>query len=115
MKIRIEDHVKLDAAKMAKIALATTERAQLDLYCVAPVLNSGYHHDAAIVAARTVGLFAEAVYVVVPSGSCAWMVKTEYPGLLKGDPALKAAAEALAKKTYELSQFLVDVLGVTSV
>ncbi len=36
MKIRIEDHVKLDAAKMAKIALATTERAQLDLYCVAP-------------------------------------------------------------------------------
>jgi quercetin dioxygenase-like cupin family protein len=36
MKIRIEDHVKLDVARMAKIALATTERAQLDLYCVAP-------------------------------------------------------------------------------
>jgi len=36
MKIRIEDHVKLDAAKMAKIALATTARAQLDLYCVSP-------------------------------------------------------------------------------
>jgi quercetin dioxygenase-like cupin family protein len=36
MKIRIEDHVKLDTGKMAKIALATTERAQLDLYCVAP-------------------------------------------------------------------------------
>jgi quercetin dioxygenase-like cupin family protein len=36
MKIRIEDHVKLDAAKMAKITLATTDRAQLDLYCVAP-------------------------------------------------------------------------------
>jgi quercetin dioxygenase-like cupin family protein len=36
MKIRIEDHVKLDAGKMAKIALATTVRAQLDLYCVAP-------------------------------------------------------------------------------
>jgi len=36
MKIRIEDHVKFDAAKMAKIALATTDRAQLDLYCVAP-------------------------------------------------------------------------------
>src|SRR3970282_602689 len=36
MKIRIEDHVKLEAAKMAKIALATTDRAQLDLYCVAP-------------------------------------------------------------------------------
>ena len=36
MKIRIEDHVKLDAAKMAKIELATTGRARLDLYCVAP-------------------------------------------------------------------------------
>ena len=36
MKIRIEDHVKLDASRMAKIALATTARCQLDLYCVAP-------------------------------------------------------------------------------
>ena len=36
MKIRIEDHVKFDDARMAKIALATTARAQLDLYCVAP-------------------------------------------------------------------------------
>jgi L-lactate dehydrogenase complex protein LldE len=83
--------------------------------CGMPLFNSGYHHDAALVAQRTVGLFAGAEHVVVPSGSCAWMVKTEYPGLLKEDPTLKAAAEALAKKTYELSQFLVDVLGVTSV
>ena len=83
--------------------------------CGMPLFNSGYHHDAAVVAARTVRLFADAEHVVVPSGSCAWMVKTEYPGLLKDDPALKAAAEALAKKTYELSQFLVDVLGVSSV
>lgn len=83
--------------------------------CGMPLFNSGYHHDAAVVAARTVGLFADAEHVVVPSGSCAWMVKAEYPGLLKDAPALKAAAEALAKKTYELSQFLVDVLGVTSV
>jgi len=36
MKIRIEDHVKFDGARMAKVALATTTRAQLDLYCVAP-------------------------------------------------------------------------------
>ena len=83
--------------------------------CGMPLFNSGYHHDAAVVAARTVGLFAGAEHVVVPSGSCAWMVKTEYPGLLKHDGALKSAAEALAKKTYELSQFLVDVLGVTEV
>ena len=36
MKIRIKDHIRLDTGKMAKIALATTARAQLDLYCVAP-------------------------------------------------------------------------------
>lgn len=93
----------------------TVEFPQGQTCCGMPLFNSGYHHDAALVAQRTVGLFAGAEHVVVPSGSCAWMVKTEYPGLLKDDPALKAAAEVLAKKTYELSQFLVDVLGVTSV
>ena len=93
----------------------TVEFPQGQTCCGMPLFNSGYHHDAAVVAARTVGLFAGAEHVVVPSGSCAWMVKTEYPGLLKDDPTLKAAAEVLATKTYELSQFLVDVLGVTSV
>jgi L-lactate dehydrogenase complex protein LldE len=43
------------------------------------------------------------------------MVKTEYPGLLKHDPALRAAAESLARRTRELSQFLVEVLGVSRV
>jgi L-lactate dehydrogenase complex protein LldE len=93
----------------------TVDFPQGQTCCGMPLFNSGYHHDAAIVAARTVGLFAGSEHVVVPSGSCAWMVKTEYPGLLKDDPALAASALALAEKTYELSQFLVDVLGVTSV
>ena len=93
----------------------TVDFPQGQTCCGMPLFNSGYHHDAALVAARTVKLFAETEHVVVPSGSCAWMVKTEYPGLLKHDPALKAQAEALARKTYELSQFLVNVLGVTRV
>jgi quercetin dioxygenase-like cupin family protein len=46
MKIRIEDHVKLDTAKMARIALATTDRAQLDLYCVAPGQSQKPHTHA---------------------------------------------------------------------
>src|SRR5262245_50270017 len=83
--------------------------------CGMPLFNSGYHADAAIVAARAVKLFERSEHVVVPSGSCAWMVKTEYPGLLKHDPTLRAAAESLAGRTHELSQFLVDVLGVKSV
>lgn len=83
--------------------------------CGMPLFNSGFHEDAARVAARTVRLFEHAEHVVVPSGSCAWMVKTEYPGLLKHAPALRAAAESLARRTRELSQFLVEVLGVTRV
>jgi L-lactate dehydrogenase complex protein LldE len=83
--------------------------------CGMPLFNSGYRGEAAAVAARTVKLFEKAEHVVVPSGSCAWMVKTEFPGLLAEDPALRAAASSLASRTWELSQFLVRVLGVSRV
>lgn len=78
--------------------------------CGLPLFNSGYHDDAAAVARRTLGLFREDLPVVVPSGSCAWMVRHEYPGLMT-DPADRRTAEALAARTWELSQFLVRVLG----
>ena len=78
--------------------------------CGLPLFNSGHHDEAARVARRTVDLFAGAEHVVVPSGSCAWMVKHEYPGLMP-DAASRAAAEGLAARTSELSQFLVKVLG----
>jgi L-lactate dehydrogenase complex protein LldE len=78
--------------------------------CGLPLFNSGYHAEAAAVARRTVALFAGADHVVVPSGSCAWMVKHEYAGLMK-HTADRAAAERLAGRTHELSQFLVRVLG----
>ena len=80
--------------------------------CGLPLFNSGYHADAAAVARRTVELFSDSEHVVVPSGSCAWMVKHDYPGLL-ADTTLARAAVELAARTYELSQFLVRVLGVT--
>jgi L-lactate dehydrogenase complex protein LldE len=78
--------------------------------CGLPLFNSGHHDEAARVARRTVDVFAGAEHVVVPSGSCAWMVKHEYPGLMT-DAASRAAAEGLAARTSELSQFLVKVLG----
>jgi L-lactate dehydrogenase complex protein LldE len=77
--------------------------------CGLPLFNSGYHGEAAAVARRTVRLFRDAEQVVVPSGSCAWMVKHEYPGLLQGEE--RRDAERLAGRTHELSQFLVRVLG----
>jgi len=78
--------------------------------CGLPLFNSGYHTEAAAIARRTVALFGDAEAVVVPSGSCAWMVKHEYPGLLT-DPEERAAAERLAGRTHELSQLLVRQLG----
>jgi L-lactate dehydrogenase complex protein LldE len=83
--------------------------------CGMPLFNSGYRADAAMVAARTVKVFERAEHVVVPSGSCAFMVKKEYPHLLEDDPALHAAAQGLADRTWELSQFIVRVLGVSQV
>ncbi len=81
---------------------ATVEFPPGQTCCGLPLFNSGYH--------TTVALFRDADNVVVPSGSCAWMVKHEYPGLMQ-DPALKKDALRLAGRTYELSQFLVKVLG----
>jgi L-lactate dehydrogenase complex protein LldE len=82
--------------------------------CGLPLFNSGYHRAARRVARRTLPLFRHSEYVVVPSGSCAWMVKKEYPGLLKDDPQAFTEAQALAERTYELSQFLVGVLGLST-
>lgn len=80
--------------------------------CGQPLFNSGYHAGAARVGARMVELFKDAEHVVVPSGSCAFMLKHELPRLL-GDGAARATAERVAARTYELSQFLVRVLGRT--
>jgi len=80
--------------------------------CGLPLLNSGHRADAAAVARRTVALFKNSEHVVVPSGSCAWMIKQEYPGLL-AETTLAAEARELAARTHELSQFLVRVLGTT--
>jgi L-lactate dehydrogenase complex protein LldE len=81
--------------------------------CGLPLFNSGYHREAAAVARRTVAIFRDAEAVVVPSGSCAWMVKHEYPGLLRDDAAAGDAAR-LAERTWEFSQFLVRRLGRTA-
>jgi L-lactate dehydrogenase complex protein LldE len=92
----------------------TVEFPEGQTCCGMPLFNSGYHDDAARLAARTVDLFASSEHLVVPSGSCAWMVKAEYPGLLARDRRRQAALD-LASRTRELSQFLVQVLGVERV
>jgi L-lactate dehydrogenase complex protein LldE len=77
--------------------------------------NSGYRAEAMPLVRRFVDTFTPYDAVVGPSGSCVAMVRDAYPRLAAPDAALGAAVEALAPRTYELSELLVDVLGVTDV
>jgi L-lactate dehydrogenase complex protein LldE len=83
--------------------------------CGQPHFNSGYHRDARDLARHTITAFARSPLVVAPSGSCAAMVKLEYPELFHGDPVWERRARDLAAKTHELADFLVNVLGVEDV
>jgi len=79
--------------------------------CGQPLFNNGFWAEAARLARRTISLLEREECVVVPSGSCACMIIKEYPRLFQGDPAMLERAAALGRKTFELSDFLVRVLG----
>lgn len=79
--------------------------------CGQPAYNAGRRTEATRMARHTLGVFAESDYVVLPSGSCAGMMKCFYPDLLDGPS--RSAASDLAERTFELSQFIVEVMGVT--
>jgi L-lactate dehydrogenase complex protein LldE len=105
-------HVGIAIVRVLRKLGVTVDLPADQTCCGLPLFNSGYHAEAAAVAPRTAALFRDSEHVVVPSGSCAWMVKHEYPGLLAG-AGLAREAEDLAARTHEFSQFLVRVLGVT--
>jgi L-lactate dehydrogenase complex protein LldE len=83
--------------------------------CGQPGYNSGAKPLARAIARQVIAAFEPFEHVVVPSGSCAGMIKHHYPDLLADDPAWSRRARALAAKTHELVSFLTDVLGVTHV
>jgi L-lactate dehydrogenase complex protein LldE len=83
--------------------------------CGQPHFNSGFHADARALARHTIQAFANGQMVVSPSGSCTAMVKLEYPELFHDDLVWHGRAEDLAHRVHELSDFLVNVLGVEDV
>jgi L-lactate dehydrogenase complex protein LldE len=82
--------------------------------CGQPAYNSGYINDSKEAMKRMIDTFIDAEYVVSPSGSCAFMLH-EYQEVFKGDPVWEPKAKKLAEKTFELTQFIVDVLGLEDV
>jgi len=83
--------------------------------CGQPAFNTGYVEEARKIARHTLKVFADAEYVVLPSGSCAGMIHHYYPELFAHEKSLLHQAERFIEKTYEFSQFMVNVLGVEDV
>jgi len=84
--------------------------------CGQPAFNAGLRLQARPMAEHTIRVFEKAPGdIVIPSGSCAGMVRHGYPELFADDPEWLQRARALAERTYEFSEYLVDVLGVSDV
>jgi L-lactate dehydrogenase complex protein LldE len=99
-------------------ALHLLEAAGCDVFvpeaqtcCGQPSFNSGAAAATRPIARQTIEAFEGFDYLVAPSGSCAGMIKENYPELFANDPIWGPRAKNLAARTHELLSFLVDVRG----
>ncbi|MFN2302269.1 MAG: (Fe-S)-binding protein, partial [Anaerolineales bacterium] len=82
--------------------------------CGQPAFNAGMRSQARQMAIHTIEVFeATQGTIIIPSGSCCSMIRHSYPELFSNDPIWLPRAKALAERCFELSEFLVDVLGIT--
>lgn len=82
--------------------------------CGQPQFNAGLRRDARAVAEHTIRVFEDTSGdIVTPSGSCAHHFRHNYLELFEGDPTWLPRARALAERTFEFTEYLVDQLGVT--
>jgi L-lactate dehydrogenase complex protein LldE len=110
------------AAGQATVALlrrlgVAVEFPEAQTCCGQPFVNTGYLDEAVPVVRGFVSAFEGYDAVVIPSGSCAGSVRHQHGIVARraGDAGLAAAVSGVSARTYELSEFLVDVLGVTDV
>lgn len=84
--------------------------------CGQPAFNAGLRAEARPMAEQMLRVLEAAPgEIVVPSGSCAHMLRHSYLELFADDPRWLPRAQALAERTYEFTEYLVDVLGITDV
>jgi L-lactate dehydrogenase complex protein LldE len=103
--------VGLATARVLRAAGVDVEFPEEQTCCGQPMYNSGCADDARPLAERFLRVFGGYEAVVAPSGSCVSMVRLHYRELLGESPAL----QAVASRTFELCEYLVDVRGVTKV
>ncbi|WP_428483919.1 (Fe-S)-binding protein [Rhodopila sp.] len=111
--------VDLHRPSVAFAAITLLERAgcqvevpRAQTCCGQPAYNTGDRHTARDLATGIVSAFNGYDYIVAPSGSCAGMLKQHLPHLFDDDPNLRAKADALAFRVFELTNFLTDVMGM---
>ena len=80
--------------------------------CGQPAFNSGYRKEAKQAAEHFIDVFGDAGDIVCPSGSCVNMVRNHYPELFRDDAKLLERAKEIGIRTFELTEYLVDVLKV---
>lgn len=111
----IRPEIGFSAIKLLEQAGCTVEVPLTQTCCGQPGYNSGDAAAGRALARKLIDEFAQFDYVVVPSGSCGGQIKLHFVELFKDDPDLKARAEHLAARTYELTDFLATVLKVEHV
>jgi L-lactate dehydrogenase complex protein LldE len=89
---------------------------QAQTCCGQPQFNAGLRFDARQMAEHMIHTFEETQgEIVSPSGSCVHMVRHNYLELFADDPNWLPRAQALSRRTFEFTEYLVDILGVTDV
>jgi L-lactate dehydrogenase complex protein LldE len=98
------------AIKLLEQAGCQVEVPRAQTCCGQPAYNSGDRATTRDLAVEILDAFGGYDYIVVPSGSCGGMLKHHLPHLFDDDPNLRARADALAAKTFELISFLTEVM-----
>ena len=106
--------VGLDTVKVLRRAGWQTEFPKDQTCCGQPAFNAGFFSESKPCAERFISVFEPYEYIVCPSGSCTAMVRHEYADLLKGT-IVESRVKSVTSRVYELSEFLVNVAGVTDV
>lgn len=102
----------IDAAQLLEREGVTVHFPRGQSCCGQPAYSSGHPEQARAVALAQLDLFSQPWPVIVPSGSCAGMMRHHWPELFSGDPVAGPKARALAERAYELTEYLVRVLRV---
>lgn len=107
-------HVGEAIVKVLNRAGAAVEFPPSQTCCGQPAFNAGMRAEARPLAEHTIRVFEQSrAPVIIPSGSCAAMVRQGYLELFKDDPGWLERARNLASRTYEFSEYLVEVRGIT--